>query len=47
MPALVREYLFLGQLGLFLFGMPAQGPSRPLNRLGRRPFVRSTIARGR
>ena len=37
------------QLGRSLFGMPARGPSRPLESLGRfqgrRPFVRSTIAR--
>ena len=30
-PTLIREYLFCSwQLGSFLFGMPAWGPSRPL-----------------
>ena len=50
-PTLVREYLFAWQLGRSLFRLPAQGPSRPLSLLGRfwgrRPFARSTIARGR
>ena len=32
-PTLVREYFFLWQLGLILFGMQARGPSRLLLRL--------------